>query len=279
MALVAERSGEECYFLVFVGLIQKYGTNRESVTLQSAPDAAWLRAFFQGAGPVLQGATVHIYPFDHNDVGGDAHTHSSSTSRDPSRSSRRRAVGTLDPVCTGEASASWARGTAGRGRNLPWCNFSRVLWPGPGELFDTRPVQDFALPFAAIVRQHAPAAAQSLRIGETAAVNHGGWDNVTNAFVSGFWSVYQMGWLAQAGYAVVHRQSLTCRGGYSGMGNGERCSYGVLSNAPRFAPTPDYWVALLHKRLMGRRVLNVTTSISDANSASPIGTSSHAELR
>eukprot|EP01052_Picozoa_sp_SAG31_P022063 SAG31_NODE_1738_length_7402_cov_14.270163_4_plen_109_part_00 len=28
-------AGEGCYFLVFVGLIEKYGTNRESVTLQS----------------------------------------------------------------------------------------------------------------------------------------------------------------------------------------------------------------------------------------------------
>ena len=112
----------------------------------------------------------------------------------------------------GEAGASWAGATAGRGSNLPWCNFTRVMWPGPGELFDTRPVQDFALPFADIVRAHALTAAGSLRIGETAAVNHGGWDNVTNAFVSGFWNVYEMGWLAQAGFAVMHRQSLTCRG-------------------------------------------------------------------
>jgi hypothetical protein len=46
------------------------------------------------------------------------------------------------------------------------------------------------------------------------------------------------------------------------MGQGERCSYGVLSTAPGFAPTPDYWLALLHTRLMGRAVLNVTISLA-----------------
>ena len=34
-------------------------------------------------------------------------------------------------------------------------------------------------------------------------VNHGGWANVTNAFVSSFWAVYQLGWLAQNGFSVV----------------------------------------------------------------------------
>jgi hypothetical protein len=146
----------------------------------------------------MQGATVHIYPFDHNDAGGDEHTLTSRAG--PGLASR-------DPVCGGEAAGAWAQQTAGGGVNLPWCNFTRVLWPGPGELFDTRPVQDFALPFASIVRAAAPrGAGRSLRVGETAAVNHGGWDNVTNAFVSGFWNVYEMGWLAQAGFAVMHRQ-------------------------------------------------------------------------
>jgi hypothetical protein len=47
------------------------------------------------------------------------------------------------------------------------------------------------------------------------------------------------------------------------MGQGERCSYGVLSTAPGFAPTPDYWLALLHTRLMGRAVLNVSLASDD----------------
>ena len=160
-----------------------------------------------------------------------------------------------DPACASE----------GGRPSMPWCNYSRVIWPGPGELFDTRPVQDFAINFARIVRQNSTggAAATSLRIGETAAVNHGGWANVTNAFVSGFWSVYQIGWLAQAGYQVMHRQSLACRGGDSGMGHSERCAYGLLTNptaAGVFAPTPDYWTTLLHKRLMGRDILNCSAS-------------------
>ena len=71
-----------------------------------------------------------------------------------------------------------------------------------------------------------------------------------------------MGWLAQAGYQVMHRQSLTCRSGDSGMGGGERCAYGVLNTAPEFEPTPDYWLAVLHKKLMGTAVLNTTTKSS-----------------
>ena len=75
-------------------------------------------------------------------------------------------------------------------------------------------------------------------------------------------NVYEMGWLAQAGYQVMHRQSLTCRSGDSGMGGGERCAYGVLNTAPEFQPTPDYWLAVLHKKLMGTAVLNTTTRSS-----------------
>ena len=69
-------------------------------------DAAWLEAFFDVAGPVLDGATVHIYPFDHNDVGGDTHLAGS--------------LGVADPACATES----------RAPNLPWCNYTRVLWPG-----------------------------------------------------------------------------------------------------------------------------------------------------
>ena len=74
-------------------------------------------------------------------------------------------------------------------------------------------MQDFALNFARIVRQNSTggAAAASLRVGETAAVNHGGWANVTNAFVSGFWSVFQIGWLAQAGFQVRLLPTKPCR--------------------------------------------------------------------
>ena len=69
-------------------------------------DASWLEAFFDVAAPVLDGATVHIYPFDHNDVGGDAHLAGS--------------LGVADPACATES----------RPPNLPWCNYTRVLWPG-----------------------------------------------------------------------------------------------------------------------------------------------------
>ena len=41
--------------------------------LPGTTDEAWLQTFYAAAGGVLSGATVHIYPFDHNDVGGDTH--------------------------------------------------------------------------------------------------------------------------------------------------------------------------------------------------------------
>jgi hypothetical protein len=109
---------------------------------RGSADGDWVAAFFEAAAPVLDGATVHIYPFDHNDVGGDAHLLASSG---------RIGASAADPACASEV-----------GPNLPWCNYTRVMWPGPGELFDTSPVQSFALPFADIVRQYAPNAAKSL---------------------------------------------------------------------------------------------------------------------
>jgi hypothetical protein len=93
----------------------------------SAGDAC-LGRFFDVAGPVLDGATVHIYPFDHNDVGGDAHAAAASAQARGSPGGRGSMLG--DPACEAEV-----------GPNLPWCNFTRVMWPGPGELFDTAPVQ------------------------------------------------------------------------------------------------------------------------------------------
>ena len=91
---------------------------------QNSNVSAFLQAFLGGAAHLLDASTVHIYPFDHNDVGGDTGW-----------------GGKGDPVCAGEPEPVGG-----------WCNYTRALWSGPGELPDTRPVQDFALPFAAASR-------------------------------------------------------------------------------------------------------------------------------
>ena len=77
-----------------------------------------------------------------------------------------------------------------------------------------------------------------------------GWGAV-NAWAGGLWYADALGRLAPLGVGVFARQTL-----FGG-------DYGLLSNAT-YAPTPGYWVALLHKRLMGTEVLDVTLDTSRA---------------
>lgn len=75
--------------------------------------------------------------------------------------------------------------------------------------------------------------------------------------------VYELGWLAQAGYKVMQRQSLACGPVYRNGG----AAYGLLSNSPEFEPNPDYWTALLWTRVMGTRVLNVSVAFTQRGAA------------
>jgi hypothetical protein len=76
---------------------------------------SYVDAFFQEAGSsVLDSAVLHLYPFDHNDVGGDEDV-------------RDNNVG--DPICKSESKAQG------------WCNYTRVLWAGPDELPDNNAMQ------------------------------------------------------------------------------------------------------------------------------------------
>jgi heparanase 1 len=84
-----------------------------------------------------------------------------------------------------------------------------------------------------------------LWVGETAAAWDSGKPGVTNAFVDSFWFVTQLGSLAQVGVATQCRQSLV-GGAYE------------LLDKHTFQPNPDYYIALLWTRLMGRRVIGVT---------------------
>lgn len=84
-----------------------------------------------------------------------------------------------------------------------------------------------------------------LWVGETAAAWDSGKLGTTNAFVDSFWFISQLGSLAQAGVATQCRQTLV-GGAYE------------LLDKHTFQPNPDYYVALLWHRLMGRRVLGIT---------------------
>ena len=88
-----------------------------------------------------------------------------------------------------------------------------------------------------------------LWVGETAAAWDSGKPGVTNAFVDGFWFVTQLGSLAQLGVHTQCRQALV-GGAYE------------LIDKHTFRPNPDYYIALLHSRVMGRAVLDVTQPAS-----------------
>lgn len=79
-------------------------------------------------------------------------------------------------------------------------------------------------------------------VGEAGGASNSGHHLVTDAFVSNFWYLDQLGMAASIGTKTYCRQSLV--GGY----------YELL-NTTNFEPNPDYYSALLWHRLMGGKVL------------------------
>ncbi|GLJ49120.1 hypothetical protein SUGI_1036230 [Cryptomeria japonica] len=82
-------------------------------------------------------------------------------------------------------------------------------------------------------------------VGEAGGAYNSGHNLVTNAFVSSFW------YLDQLGMASTYNTKSYCRQSLIG-GN-----YGLL-NTTTYVPNPDYYSALLWHRLMGPRVLSVS---------------------
>jgi heparanase 1 len=80
-------------------------------------------------------------------------------------------------------------------------------------------------------------------LGETGNAQCGGEPGVSDAFAGGFWWLDQLGRVARRGEPVLVRQTL------SGS------NYGLIDD-DTLDPRPDYWTALLWRRLMGRRVLD-----------------------
>ncbi|KAF6204220.1 hypothetical protein GE061_002560 [Apolygus lucorum] len=81
-------------------------------------------------------------------------------------------------------------------------------------------------------------------IGETGSSYGGGAAGLSDRFVSSLLWTDKLGVAAREGISVVMRQSI-----YAGH-------YALLGDALR--PNPDYWVSALHKRLVGRKVLNIS---------------------
>lgn len=82
-------------------------------------------------------------------------------------------------------------------------------------------------------------------LGETGNAQCGGQPGVSDAFASSFWWLDQLGWLAQREQPVVIRQTLS------------GADYALIDEST-LEPNPDYWVSVLHKRLMGPQVLQIS---------------------
>ncbi|MEZ6184395.1 MAG: glycoside hydrolase [Planctomycetota bacterium] len=87
-------------------------------------------------------------------------------------------------------------------------------------------------------------------LGETGPAQCGGEPGVSDTFASGFWFLDQLGSVARFGHRIQVRQAL--------IGS----DYGLVREDTR-APNPDYWNAVLWKRLMGRHVLDAQVAGSD----------------
>jgi heparanase len=88
--------------------------------------------------------------------------------------------------------------------------------------------------------------------GETASANNGGQSGVTDSWIDGFWYLDELGSHARQNVQVNCRQTLESFSGYPLL--------------EKYQPLPDYWVALLFKRIMGSTVLNVTGVESSSGS-------------
>ncbi|ROT61178.1 putative heparanase-like [Penaeus vannamei] len=80
---------------------------------------------------------------------------------------------------------------------------------------------------------------------ETSSAWGGGAPGLSNAFVGGFMWLDKLGVAARGGISLVARQTL-----YDGC-------YALLDRD--LNPYPDYWLSVLFKRLVGGRVLSLTT--------------------
>ena len=86
------------------------------------------------------------------------------------------------------------------------------------------------------------AAGRPIWLGEAASAGCGGQRGYSNRFEATFWYLNALGSLAERGMKVFVRQTL------SGS------DYGLIDDVT-LKPNPDYWAALLWRRLMGTRVL------------------------
>merc|ERR1719181_2590636 len=87
-------------------------------------------------------------------------------------------------------------------------------------------------------------------LGEGAMAALSGQDGLNDRFEDTLWYIVRLGALAANGHSVWNRQTLI--GGYYAM-----------FDHKTLRPHPDWWAAVLHKRLMGTKVLSASSSDSN----------------
>ncbi|XLR02455.1 hypothetical protein HN51_057281 [Arachis hypogaea] len=97
------------------------------------------------------------------------------------------------------------------------------------------------------IQEHGPWS--SAWVGEAGGAYNSGSPSVSNSFLNSFWYLDQLGMASTYNTKVYCRQTLI--GG----------NYGLI-NVTTFTPNPDYYSALLWHRLMGKRVLAVSSDVS-----------------
>lgn len=97
---------------------------------------------------------------------------------------------------------------------------------------------------------------------ETGGQSCGGQPGVADRFANTFWFLNTLGRLARRGHEVVVRQTLT------------GSTYGLIDEVS-LEPRPDYWAALLWRRLMGRQALSLPLDLETATAASGLRVYAH----
>lgn len=97
---------------------------------------------------------------------------------------------------------------------------------------------------------------------ETGGQSCGGQPGVGDRFVNTFWFLNTLGRLARRGHEVVVRQTLT------------GSTYGLIDEVS-LEPRPDYWAALLWRRLMGRQALSLPLDLEQDAAADGLRVYAH----
>jgi heparanase 1 len=173
----------------------------------------------------------------------------------------------LKPKLMGPASTrpgkKFTEGLTAVGRYLDVVTYHQYLGDGEDQNLPKKVMRSDFFHLRKIVDEAAFQASQTLLnnsaqlwVGEGALAYHSGQDGLTNTIASSFWYAHYLGETATSApfsHSVFCRQTLT--GGY----------YELLDHQANYEPNPDYWTALLWKKLMGTVALGVEDFLPGAD--------------